>query len=249
MNHDETQPLLEAFLDDELDVATTVAVEAHVQSCERCTVWLADRRQLSARLRAAPLRYQIPAEHLSRLRRSLSQESPQSRRMFGRWPLAAAASVVLAIGGFLIGHLLPRPTELGDELISAHVRADLSLHALDVESSDHHTVKPWLSSQLPFSPPVPELYAQGDSLLGGRVDYLDHARVAVLVYRHGNHQVDVFVWPTSAEHRPPPPTAAADGYHIVGTNIGGFYVAMTADMSAEELLAFAARWSAAARGR
>ena len=38
MNHDEIQPLLEAFLDDELDVTLTVAVDAHVQSCERCTL-------------------------------------------------------------------------------------------------------------------------------------------------------------------------------------------------------------------
>ena len=248
MNHDETQLFLEAFLDDELDVTTAIAVDKHVQSCAQCTAWLVDRRRLSARLRAAPVRYEMPMEPLSRLRRLLRQKSPRSR-VFGQWPLAAAASVVLAVGGFLIGHSLPRPTELGDELISAHVRAGLSLHVVDVESSDHHTVKPWLSSQLPFSPPVPELSAQDDALLGGRVDYLDHARVAVLVYRHGKHQVDVFLWPTSAEHRPPPANAAADGYRIVGANVEGFSVALTSDMTAEELKAFAARWSAGVRNR
>ena len=68
---------------------------------------------------------------------------------------------------------------------------------MDVLSSSHHTVKPWLSSKLPFSPPVPDLNDQGDTPLSARVDYVEHSPVAALVYQHGNHRIDVFVWPST----------------------------------------------------
>ena len=246
MTHEETQLLLDAFLDDELDVATASAVDAHAQDCERCMVWVTDRRRLRARLQAAPLRHEMPDAIRSRLRKQMPQTSPRAR-VLDSWPRAAAAGIVLAVGGWLIGHSLPHPTVLADELVSAHVRSVLSLHSIDVVSSDHHTVKPWLSGQLPFSPPVPELSEQVDTLLGARVDYLDHTRVAALVYQHGRHHVDVFVWPTSSDRLPVPSAAAVDGYHVVGTTAGDFTVAIVSDMDAEELRTFAERWSASAR--
>ena len=246
MTHDETLPLLDAFLDDELDVATASAVDAHVQGCERCMMWVADRRRLRARLRAAPVRYEMPDTIRSRLLKQMPQASPRVR-VLDSWPRAAAAGVVLAVGGLLIGHSLPKPTVLGYELVSAHVRAVLSLHSIDVVSSDHHTVKPWLSNRLPFSPPVPELSEQGDTLLGARVDYLNHTRVAALIYQHGRHQVDVFVWPISANRLAVPSAAAVDGYHVVGTTAGDFAVAIVSDMGTEELQTFAEHWGARAR--
>ena len=46
---------------------------------------------------------------------------------------------------------------LEQEVIASHARATLAQHLVDVESSNHHAVKPWLSARLDFSPPVQEL--------------------------------------------------------------------------------------------
>src|SRR5258708_3462761 len=56
--------------------------------------------------------------------------------------------------------------------VAAHVRATLGDHLIEVASSDPHTVKPWLSARLDYSPPVQDLANEGFALIGGRPDHL-----------------------------------------------------------------------------
>jgi anti-sigma factor RsiW len=245
MTHDEVRSLLDAYIDDELDLAAGLAVEAHLHGCPECTEWLAERRSLIGQLHAAALRYPLPPDLNARI--SAQQRSERRRVRFQpQWFGAIAAGLIVAIGGFLLGQSWPRAPDLRAELLSASVRAVLSTHPVDVLSSDHHTVKPWLSSQLPFSPPVPELTEQGEALLGARVDYLGSTRVAALVYQHGHHQINVYVWPRSAMVRAAPDDTALDGYHLVAAQAGEFTAVMVSDMSVEELTAFRDRWRASA---
>jgi anti-sigma factor RsiW len=245
MTHDEVRSLLDAYIDDELDLAAGLAVEAHLRGCAECTAWLAERRSLIGDLHAAALRYPLPPELNARI--SAQQRSERRRVRFQpQWLGAIAAGLIVGIGGFLLGQSWPRAPDLRAELLSASVRAVLSAHPVDVVSSDHHTVKPWLSSLLPFSPPVPELTEQGDALLGARVDYLGATRVAALVYQHGHHQINVYVWPRSAMDTAAPDGTAADGYHLMAAQAGAFTAVMVSDMSVAELTAFRDRWSASA---
>ena len=63
--------------------------------------------------------------------------------------------------------------DVGLEAVAAHSRAALGQHLIEVASADQHTVKPWMSARLDYSPPVPDLADAGFPLRGGRLDYLD----------------------------------------------------------------------------
>ncbi len=105
---------------------------------------------------------------------------------------------------------------------------------MDVESTDQHTVKPWFDGRLDFAPAVPNLAAAGFPLIGGRLDYLDHHDIAVLVYRRDKHLINVFVRPS--EHAA---SAALRGYNVVGWVMGGMAYEAVSDLNTAELTDFA----------
>ena len=245
MTHGEAFSLLDAYLDGELDIATSVAIATHSGSCDVCREQLIERQEMASRVRTADLRYREPPGLRARVLRRVSPKRPW---IAGRspWSQALVAGLVLAIGGFYIGQSVSRTRDLGNEVVAAHVRSLLSTHVVDVVSSDHHMVKPWFAGKLPFAPPVPELADAGDALVGGRVEYLEHQRVAALVYQHGNHVINVFVWPRTGNGISLPAESSIDGYRVVSADAGRFHAAIASDMSIAELAAFCDRWTSAA---
>lgn len=135
------------------------------------------------------------------------------------WPgviAVAALALVLATSATLIAH---RPGDAAspfvDALVASHVRAQLSGHDIDVISSDQHTVKPWFNGRLDYAPPVEDLADNGFALTGGRLDYLNHRRVAVLVYRYRKHIIDLYVMPEATAGATRSPAAlTSDGYAV-----------------------------------
>ena len=87
-------------------------------------------------------------------------------------------------------------------------------HLVDVESTDQHTVRPWFNGKIDYAPPVTDFAASGFTLVGGRMDYVGGRPVAVLVYRHKAHLVNLFIWPDRAGASGTT-TSTADGYSLV----------------------------------
>jgi len=214
-NQRETQ-MIDAFVDGELDLAGQLEIEERmrldpataqkVQGLRQLRETIREkadyhpapaalRKRISAGFGAAPTATHRPrASVVSALQRWLGW-----RPMAGSFALAAAAVVAFNLAWL---HAAQDDRVL-DDVVASHVRATLGQHLVDVASSDHHTVKPWLSSKLDFSPPVSELQLPGSVFLGGRVDYLDGRPVAALVYRQGPHVVSSFVWPATGKDRNP----------------------------------------------
>ena len=106
-------------------------------------------------------------------------------------------------------------------------------HLTDVVSTDRHTVKPWFAGHADVSPVVADFSEQGYRLLGGRADYLDRQRAAVLVYQHGAHIINVFAW-TGGAHGFPQRTTRA-GYHLAFWRVGDLEYCAVTDAGWDEL--------------
>ena len=145
---------------------------------------------------------------------------------------AVAASVLMS--GVLLRSASIDP--IGDELTASHVRSLMAAHLTDVTSTDRHTVKPWFAGKLDYSPPVHDLSEQGYALLGGRMDVIRARPVAALVYRDGQHYINLFVWP-GPDQAPSAPTR--QGYSLAGWTQQGMQFWAVSDASPAELQNFA----------
>ena len=240
--------LLPIYGDGELDLPRAVALEKHLETCASCKAALGAQRALSKAVRSAPY-HRAPDSLRERLRQqlpvvaepssvSLTRVKPK-RRSWAPWAGALAASLALAIGLNILWSTQQAQVRLEDELISGHVRSLMVGHLQDVVSSDHHTVKPWFTGKLDFSPPVTDLSAQNFPLSGGRLDYIDQRSVAALAYRHGAHTINLFIWPDASAKKTAPSLEARRGYNLVHWADGAMNYWAVSDLNADELKTFA----------
>jgi anti-sigma factor RsiW len=90
----------------------------------------------------------------------------------------------------------------------------------DVYSSDEHTVKAWFTGKLDYSAQVVDLAERGFPLIGGRIDMADQHPVAAIVYQHGKHLINLFVWPV-ASRKIDLDVQSDRGYRFCGWNKAG----------------------------
>jgi len=79
--------------------------------------------------------------------------------------------------------------------------------------------------------------AQGFKLIGGRADFVDGQRVAVVVYRHSGHVINLYVW-ADYEARPEG-LAERSGYHFPMWNEGNLTFRAASDVAVADLQGFA----------
>lgn len=245
MNCTETQRLLHAYVDAELDMADTLAVEQHLQKCAACLQTYNNYQALRATIKTGSLYFQAPENLRKRIRSSVLKANKTafiSHMMSWRGLSVAAVlifAVLLAVWG--VTHFLPTYVEenaLPQEVLASHVRSLMANHLVDVPSSNQHTVKPWFNGKLDFSPSVPDLASQGFPLLGGRLDYVNNRPVAAVVYKHQKHIINLFIWPSTQNTEGETGTTTLQGYHMIHWTKSGMTYWAVSDLSLNELQKF-----------
>jgi anti-sigma factor RsiW len=222
-----SEKTLHAYMDGELDAAASLELEREMAQNPALRTSYERLRELSASVREKADYHSAPA----RFKRTTAKRS---------WPILAPAFASVAVVAFALGLFIARPADdaaPGADAIASHVHATLAGRSIDVASSDQHTVKPWLSARLPFSPPVTDLSSEGYELAGGRVDYIGGQQAAVLVYKRRQHVIDVFVRPDARESKMS--ISSRDGFNLGQFAHDGMRYWIVSDLNRNELDDFA----------
>ena len=132
-------------------------------------------------------------------------------------------------------------------MVSAHLRSLQAGHLIDVVSTDQHTVKPWFNGKLDVSPPVIDLTAQGFTLIGGRLDYVNAREIGAVVYKRRQHVINLFVAQTASTERKTAKVSTLQGFNIRRWSDRGLNYWAVSDLGADELTEFGDKFESAMR--
>src|SRR5947207_11613126 len=199
---------MNAYCDGELDPASAIDFERRLATDGSLKARYDRLLSLRRAVRSLP-QFEMPRGLQDRINSALDAERPGeagrpvqaghlTRRSWSFQALAAAAlfGAVISSSVMLTIERYGQHEDVARQVVAGHIRGQLASQPFDIASSDRHTVKPWFTSRLPESPPVPDLAAQGFVLVGGRVDVIGHDPVATIVYKHAAHTVSLTTLPT-----------------------------------------------------
>jgi anti-sigma factor RsiW len=251
MNCEEAEVLLHALIDGELDAGHAREVEAHIAGCPRCAAALSDYREMSKAMASADVRYTAPPELRRRIEAALPQpqaqvvQMPSRRAVLRGFAMGSAVSAIAATGLFAIVVRNDDMERIQSEVVSAHLRSLQAGHLIDVVSTDQHTVKPWFNGKLDVAPPVIDLTAQGFTLIGGRLDYVDARAIGAVVYRRRQHVINLFVAQTASTERRAAKIETVQGFNIRHWSDRGLNYWAVSDLARDELADFGDKFEAA----
>jgi anti-sigma factor RsiW len=269
----ESEILLHALLDGELDAGHAREVETHLELCLSCAAQLRAYRELQQAMPVAQLRFAAPMSLRRRIETALPsahaahsasrdarERADDNRPEPGSSARARTSSRRSVLKGFAMGTAFSAaiaatlviaviPTDhdqrvLGD-VMSAHLRSLQGDHLTDVQTSNQHTVKPWFNGKVDVAPPVVDLTAEGFTLVGGRLDYIDGKAVASIVYRRRTHVINLFVAQGTASDHRGAKLEKMQGFNIRSWNAQGLDFWAVSDIDPGELQEFGSKLDAA----
>jgi anti-sigma factor RsiW len=246
MTCDEAEILLHALLDDELDAGHVREVEAHIATCQRCAAQLNAYRDMRSAMATSDLHFTAPPQLRQRIEAALPKaHTPNRRAVLKGFAMGSVLSAVAATGLVVVVLRHEDEQRILSDVVSAHLRALQAGHLTDVLSTDQHTVKPWFNGRLDVAPPVADLTAQGFTLIGGRLDYVNGRTIGAIVYRRRTHVINLFVAQTTNAEPRVAEIQTVQGFNIRHWSERGLTYWAVSDLNADELADFGSKFEAA----
>jgi anti-sigma factor RsiW len=205
-------PLLTQYVDGELEPVDRQTVDAHLNRCPPCRSRVAAEqavRGLVQERRVALCREHAPAllrTHCAAAARlpSMVQASGDRaglrpvRRAGWLAPLAAAASLVLIVGGAFLYQATARSSHvLAAELVADHMKC-LALNAVLGTHQSPDAVQNYMASSFGWTMRLPlQPERDGLELVGSRPCLYGEGRIAHIMYRHNGEPLSLFMLPRS----------------------------------------------------
>jgi anti-sigma factor RsiW len=248
MTCNESEVLVHALLDGELEASRARALEAYLQGCPRCAPRLQTYRAMRRAISTAPLRFTASMGLRRRIEAALAGGSTTAvHRRPALRPIIIGSALFAAMAATFALAIIPpdQDQRLFGDLITAHVRSLEGENLTDVRANDLHTVKPWFSGKIALAPPVVDLATQGFQLVGARLDHVAGKAVASIVYRRSTHVINLFVTQPAAAERGEAELARMRGFNVQCWTAHGLEFFAVSDLAAEELQEFSGKLDAA----
>lgn len=179
------------LLDDELDPAHAIEIEAHLQECSSCRAVLEREGRMRVLLRRTAEEVRAPESLRRRVLATLQHERRRQHVAYRVWPAAMAAAVLLSfVWQGSTGALAD------EDLEEAAVRHARHL-PMDVVAGELDQVQRYFDGKLPFAVRVPQ-FVRNEPVsiqLGGRVVNLSNQDAAYVHYDLPRGRVSLFVYP------------------------------------------------------
>lgn len=243
----QTRQMLDAWIDRELDAATSAKLAEHLSTCPACNAMRTDREILRKNIKTGATYFNAPASLRTAVKRELAavqnSRPPLLRRGTSWWQMATLATSAVIASSLLTVWMLRAPVESAllswpEQAVARHV-AGLSdpRRMIEVTSTDRHTIKPWFHGKVDFAPTVADLFAEGYVLSGARLERLERQPTAALVYQLREHPVSLFM--TRATLAEPVMIKIIRGFSVATWATGGVRFVAVADTDVGEIKRFA----------
>jgi len=239
----DTDSLLMAYVDGELDAAAAAAVERLLASDPAARRTVDIYRSTTALLRAAC------AEGVYADAAPAPAAAPRRRLLPRRAALAVAASVAALAIGFTSGYLAPRPDDgFIDDVVEYHTfYSQETTHLAEIPADRPDEIADWLGGRLHMRLVPPDLTADGLRFAGGRLLSSGGAPLADLLYtRAHGPPVALCIMPSDQRQRAATPVAVSlhEGLRVAAWEAGGYSFAVVGDLSAPDIRTLANRAAA-----
>jgi anti-sigma factor RsiW len=195
MHCNDVEPLLQAYLDNELAEGDTQDLTDHVSDCRSCREQVAEEARFHRTLRAhlrpprasEGLRERIQVE----LDREEWRERKQSRRGWGwGWMLPATASAAACVALLFFAVSNPMPGQPEEDVANDAVRQHLRRPPMEVQGA---AVKGWVQQHVSPAVRVPRFNHRDTNLRGARLSHLQGRDAALIYYdvQMGRRQYEV----------------------------------------------------------